>query len=159
MNRDRDLYEEEDGLRDLGPERALDLLGRAAVGRVVYTIGALPAVLPVPFRLVPGGVLLAAGADADLVRAVDGAVIAFEADEVDAADGSGWCVTVLGRARAHPADPADAADAADPAAAADVRILIRPELVTGRRLPSSRLPGPGPVRFTAGGKRAGGEEP
>ncbi|MGA5822291.1 pyridoxamine 5'-phosphate oxidase family protein [Kitasatospora sp. NPDC094028] len=146
MNRDRDLYEEEDGLLDLGPERALELLGRATVGRVVYTIGALPAVLPVPFRLAPGGVLLTAGADSELARAVDGAVIAFEADEVDAADGSGWCVTVLGRAQARPA-----------ADAVEVEIRIRPELVTGRRLPSSRLPGPAAVRFTAGGEREDGE--
>ncbi|MFI8459920.1 hypothetical protein [Kitasatospora sp. NPDC085464] len=44
------------GLRELAPKRALELLARAAVGRVVHTVGALPAVLPVPFRLVPAGV-------------------------------------------------------------------------------------------------------
>ncbi|MFJ9695662.1 pyridoxamine 5'-phosphate oxidase family protein [Kitasatospora sp. NPDC101183] len=117
MNRDRDVEDP-----DLGPERALELLGRATVGRVVYTIGALPAVLPVPFRLGPGGVLLTTPADEELARAVEGAVIAFEADEVDDTDGSGWCVTVLGHAHTLPT-------------AGALQIRIRPELVVGRRLP------------------------
>ncbi|MFE5583830.1 hypothetical protein [Kitasatospora sp. NPDC056531] len=60
----------------LDRDRALELLARAAVGRVVYTIGALPAVQPAPFRLAPGedgGVLLSAPADSELARAVQGA--------------------------------------------------------------------------------------
>ncbi|MFJ9454364.1 pyridoxamine 5'-phosphate oxidase family protein [Kitasatospora sp. NPDC101447] len=113
------------GLRELDPKRALELLARAAVGRVVYTVGALPAVLPVPFRLVPAGVLVSAPADSELARAVDGAVIAFEADEVDGRDGSGWFVTVLGHAHVRRAT-ATAPDA--------LRIRIRPELVIGRCL-------------------------
>ncbi|WP_327072615.1 pyridoxamine 5'-phosphate oxidase family protein [Kitasatospora purpeofusca] len=97
----------------LDEARALELLRRAGVGRVVYTVGALPAVLPVRFRLDPlGGVLLSTVPGSELARAVDGAVIAFEADEVDGADGTGWCVTVLGRAE----------------------IRIAPELVVGRHL-------------------------
>ncbi|MFJ8472486.1 pyridoxamine 5'-phosphate oxidase family protein [Kitasatospora sp. NPDC094011] len=114
------------GLRELDRSRALELLRRAPVGRVVYTVGALPAVLPVSFRLAPGGVLVAASADSELARAVDGVVIAFEADEVDGRDGSGWFVTVLGRAQVRPV-AAGAPDA--------VRIRIRPELVIGRCLP------------------------
>lgn len=113
------------GLRELDPKRALELLARASVGRVVYTVGALPAVLPVPFRLVPAGVLVSAPADSELARAVDGAVIAFEADEVDGRDGSGWFVTVLGHAHVRRAT-ATAPDA--------LRIRIRPELVIGRFL-------------------------
>ncbi|WP_188303006.1 pyridoxamine 5'-phosphate oxidase family protein [Streptomyces sp. CBMA123] len=106
MNRDRvpsprpcsaDLADLEDrpdrpdrpGHRELDRKRALELLGRAEVGRLVYTVDALPAVLPVPFRLVPGGVLVSAPVGSELARAVDGAVIAFEADEVDGRDGSG----------------------------------------------------------------------
>ncbi|MFE3505572.1 pyridoxamine 5'-phosphate oxidase family protein [Kitasatospora sp. NPDC059146] len=113
------------GPRELDRRRALQLLGRAPVGRVVYTVDALPAVLPVTFRLAPGGVLVSAPADSELARAVDGAVIAFEADEVDGRDGSGWFVTVLGRAQVRPGT-ATAPDV--------VRIRIRPELVIGRCL-------------------------
>ncbi|MFE7636003.1 pyridoxamine 5'-phosphate oxidase family protein [Kitasatospora sp. NPDC057518] len=114
-------------MRELDRKRSLELLARADVGRVVYTVDALPAVLPVPFRLAPGGVLLSAPAGSELARAVDGAVIAFEADEVDGRDGSGWFVTVLGRAQVRPATRA-----ADPGGT--VRIRIRPELVIGRCL-------------------------
>ncbi|MGW3042121.1 pyridoxamine 5'-phosphate oxidase family protein [Kitasatospora sp. NPDC001159] len=126
MKSDHDPYD----LPVLDRARALELLARATVGRVVYTIGALPAVQPVSFRLAPGqdgGVLLSAPADSELARAVQDAVIAFEADEVNGADGSGWYVTVLGRAQVrHAADTA--------------RIRIRPEVVIGRCLSSDRLP-------------------
>ncbi|MBO1420424.1 pyridoxamine 5'-phosphate oxidase family protein, partial [Streptomyces sp. FH025] len=107
MNRDHVPYElpgqrTSSDLPELDRERALELLARAPVGRVVYTTGALPAVQPVPFRLVPGadgGVLLSAPVGSELARAAEGAVIAFEADDVNGADGSGWYVTVLGRAQ------------------------------------------------------------
>ncbi|MFJ2193016.1 pyridoxamine 5'-phosphate oxidase family protein [Kitasatospora sp. NPDC087861] len=140
MNGDHDLLE-------LDRERALELLARAAVGRVVYTIRALPAVLPVRFRLDlsdGGGVLLSAPAGSELARAVDDAVIAFEADEVDGADGSGWYVTILGRAQVGPAA------GRTPGA---VRIRIRPELVVGRRLSPIRSHEPATIRRTPG--RAG----
>ncbi|MFJ3792211.1 pyridoxamine 5'-phosphate oxidase family protein [Kitasatospora sp. NPDC090091] len=135
-----------------GPEldeaRALELLAASPVGRVVYTLGALPAVLPVPFRVDEhGGVLFAVDAGSELVRAVDGAVTAFEADDVDDGDGTGWFVTVLGRAEVRPAEGFEAADGAAPAVARsgpacadrpadrrEVLIRIGPELVVGRRL-------------------------
>ncbi|MFI2607611.1 pyridoxamine 5'-phosphate oxidase family protein [Kitasatospora sp. NPDC018619] len=121
------------GARELDRERSLELLARAEVGRVVYTVGALPAVLPVPFRLAPGGVLVSAPAGSELARAVDGAVIAFEADEMDGRDGTGWFVTVLGRAQVRPAARTAAPDGTDDPDGT-VRIRIRPELVIGRCL-------------------------
>ncbi|MFE6872131.1 pyridoxamine 5'-phosphate oxidase family protein [Kitasatospora sp. NPDC057692] len=124
--------------RELDETRALELLGRSGVGRVVYTVGALPAVLPVRFRLdALGGVLLSTAADSELARAVDGAVIAFEADEVDDTDGTGWCVTVLGRAELRePSAAPNPSPAPSPAPASGARVEIRiaPELVVGRDL-------------------------
>ncbi|MER6398620.1 pyridoxamine 5'-phosphate oxidase family protein [Kitasatospora sp. NPDC001603] len=134
---------EPEGRRPPGPPEldrtgALELLAGAAVGRVVYTVGALPAVLPVPFRLdAAGGVLLSARAGSELARAVDGAVVAFEADEWDGTDGTGWCVTVLGRAEVRPAPATAPAPGDAPDRHTDrERVLIRvgPELVVGRRL-------------------------
>ncbi|GAA4882745.1 pyridoxamine 5'-phosphate oxidase family protein [Kitasatospora terrestris] len=117
------------GPRSLDENECYRFLSAAAVGRVVYTVGALPAVLPVRYRIAgDGGVLLPAPA-AELARAVVGALVAFEAGEVSGEDGSGWSVTVLGHAEAA---AAPAAAAGEPGAAAAIR--IRPELVTGRLL-------------------------
>ncbi len=68
----------DDGFRDLGRQECLRLMAKVAVGRIVYTRRALPAVLPVNFSLDDdGAVLLRTYAASDLVRAVDGAVVAF----------------------------------------------------------------------------------
>ncbi|MER5352154.1 pyridoxamine 5'-phosphate oxidase family protein [Kitasatospora sp. NPDC002551] len=113
------------------------LLAGSSVGRVVYTVGALPAVLPVRYRLGrDGSVLLSAAARSELARAVSGALVAFEAGEVDEADGAGWSVTVLGRADVSPDGPPPDARPAD-ARPGRVSIRIRPELVTGRLLPDT----------------------
>ncbi|MFF2744015.1 pyridoxamine 5'-phosphate oxidase family protein [Kitasatospora sp. NPDC058048] len=108
------------------------LLAGLSVGRVVYTLGALPAVQPAQYRLgADGSVLLSAVAGSELVRAVSGALVAFEAGELDAADGTGWSVTVLGRADVTP-DVTPDGTATGPTDTVTVRIL--PELVSGRLL-------------------------
>ncbi len=105
------------------------LLAGMSVGRVVYTVGALPAVLPVRYRLDgDGSVLLRVDAPSTLVRAVSDALVAFEAGALDETDGSGWTVTVLGHARVT-RDQNQAS------------IRIMPELVTGVLLP------PGPAAY------------
>ncbi|WP_051652666.1 hypothetical protein [Kitasatospora cheerisanensis] len=53
-------------------------------------------------------------------------MVAFQADEVDPADGSGWTVTVLGHADAVPPGAATGPPA--------VSVRIRPEWVSGLRL-------------------------
>ncbi len=80
-------------------QECLRLMAEVPVGRVVYTRQALPAVLPVNFALAAdASVLLRTSAGSDLVRAVDGVVVAFEADAFDAESRSGWSVVVTGRA-------------------------------------------------------------
>ncbi|MFF3110924.1 pyridoxamine 5'-phosphate oxidase family protein [Kitasatospora sp. NPDC057904] len=117
----------------LDERHCLRLLAGASVGRVVYTVGALPAVLPIRYRLgADGSVLLHATAHSELVRAVSGALVAFEAGRVDEADGTGWSVTVLGRADVSPGPATDGTPLAP-----QVSIRIRPELVTGRLLPGT----------------------
>ncbi|GGQ07659.1 DNA-binding protein [Streptomyces pseudogriseolus] len=96
-----------DGFRALGRQECLRLLGKVPVGRVVYTRHALPAVLPVNFTLDPdGSVVLCTSVDSGLVRAVDGVVVAFEADDFQAGRRSGWSVVVTGRAEVV-TDPAE----------------------------------------------------
>ncbi|MFI6559401.1 pyridoxamine 5'-phosphate oxidase family protein [Streptomyces sp. NPDC050534] len=129
-----------DAFRSLDRQECLRLLGEVPVGRVVYTRQALPAVLPVNFRLDEGGsVVLHTSADSDLVRAIDGSVVAFEADEFQAATRSGWSVVVTGRA-AVVTDPAEHQRLAQ--AGPDswmpmrdgVFVRIDSEVVTGRKL-------------------------
>ncbi|MEU8511068.1 pyridoxamine 5'-phosphate oxidase family protein [Kitasatospora sp. NPDC048722] len=120
----------------LDERHCLRLLAGASVGRVVYTVGALPAVLPIRYRLgVDGSVLLHAAAHSELVRAVSGALVAFEAGQVDETDGTGWSVTVLGRADVSEDPAPEETGAVRPPHR--VAIRIRPELVTGRLLPGT----------------------
>ncbi|MEU6538529.1 pyridoxamine 5'-phosphate oxidase family protein [Streptomyces sp. NPDC047000] len=102
----------DDCFRALDREECLRLLAKVPVGRVVYTRQALPAVLPVNFCLdaseaarAPGPphapdtcVVLCTSPGSGLVRAIDGVVVAFEADDFDGAARSGWSVVVTGRA-------------------------------------------------------------
>ncbi|MFD0264906.1 pyridoxamine 5'-phosphate oxidase family protein [Kitasatospora indigofera] len=124
------------GTSPLDERQCLRLLAATRVGRVVYTVGALPAVLPTRYRLdADGSVLLSAAAGSELVRAVSGALVAFEAGEVSESDGSGWSVTVLGRA-----DVTEAQTPHEPAVLrrpGQVCIRIHAELVTGRLLPNA----------------------
>ena len=74
----------------------LRLLATRSLGRLVFTQGALPDVLPVTYLLAGETVLLrlAIGATAAAVR---GAVVAFETDDFDDEYRQGWSVTVIGR--------------------------------------------------------------
>jgi len=87
-----------DAFRALDRPECLRLLAKVPVGRVVYTRQSLPAVLPINFSLdTDASVVLCTSAASDLVHAIDGFVVAFEADEFNAATRSGWSVVVTGR--------------------------------------------------------------
>ncbi|MFH8447722.1 pyridoxamine 5'-phosphate oxidase family protein [Streptomyces fungicidicus] len=133
-----------DGFRELGRQECLRLMARVPVGRIVFTRRALPAVLPVNFRLdADGAVLLRTAADSELVRAVDGAVVAFEADDIDPARQAGWSVVVTGPARvvtdtAERRRLAVAGPVSWAPSAREVFIRVESELVTGRELVPGR---------------------
>lgn len=129
-----------DGFRELGTPECLRLLAKAPVGRVVHTRHALPAVLPVAFALdADSSIVLRTSAASELARAVEGVVVAFEADEIDTAALTGWSVVVTGRA-ALVTDPAavERLSRTGPrswvAAPGEVFVRIEAELVTGREL-------------------------
>jgi nitroimidazol reductase NimA-like FMN-containing flavoprotein (pyridoxamine 5'-phosphate oxidase superfamily) len=133
-----------DGFRELDRQECLRLLERTPIGRVVHTRHALPAVLPVNFCLdIDSAVLMRTSADSELAAAIDGVVIAFEADEVDAAARSGWSVVVTGRATVV-TDPVEhgrltrTGPRSWVASPKEVFIRIEPELVTGRQLLGGR---------------------
>ncbi|MGW4024905.1 pyridoxamine 5'-phosphate oxidase family protein [Streptomyces sp. NPDC005009] len=129
-----------DAFRALDRQECLRLLAGVPVGRVIYTRQALPAVLPVNFSLdTDASVLLATSPGSDLVRAVDGTVVAFEADEFHAETRSGWSVIVTGRATVV-TDPAERERLVrtGPASWMPLRetvfVRIEAEMVTGREL-------------------------
>ncbi|WP_406010375.1 pyridoxamine 5'-phosphate oxidase family protein [Streptomyces sp. NBC_00637] len=131
---------QDDAFRTLDRQECLRLLAKVPVGRVVYTRQALPAVLPINFSLdTDTSVLLRTSPDSGLVRAIDGVVVAFEADEFDATTRSGWSVVVTGRATVV-TDPAEheRLSQAGPASWMPLRdamfVRIESELVTGREL-------------------------
>lgn len=84
------------GSENLSRHECLRLLASAQAGRIVYSHQALPAVEPVDFTVDGGSVVVRAGVESRLAKALQRAVVAFEADEYDAATGTGWSVTVVG---------------------------------------------------------------
>lgn len=129
-----------DAFRALDRQECLRLLAKVPVGRVVYTRHALPAVLPINFSLdTDSSVLLRTSPDSDLVRAIDGVVVAFEADEFDATTRSGWSIVVTGRATVV-TDPAehDRLSETGPTSWMPLQeavfVRIESEMVTGREL-------------------------
>jgi len=93
----------------LEPAECLRLLGTAGIGRLAYTQAALPAIRPVSFSLRGQDVLVPAVRGSSFLTALQGAVVAFEADDYDPATRTGWAVTVVGRSRVVDGDGLGAA--------------------------------------------------
>ena len=127
------------GLELLTEAQSWSLVERGEVGRVGVTIGALPAIFPVNYRVIDGAVMFRTAAGSKLDAATRGAVVAFEVDDWDRADRSGWSVLVIGRSEvvhdlvvARLVVDAGLEPFAEGRRANIVRIL--PEIVTGRRI-------------------------
>lgn len=73
------------------------------VGRVGFDLGHGPRIHPVNYRVESGRVLVRTSEESELARFVDlfgdGALLAFEVDEVDYSWHHGWSVLVAGRPR------------------------------------------------------------
>lgn len=131
------------GLEIIRREECLRLLAGQVVGRLAFLSGDQPMVLPVNYAFVDGVVVFRTAAGSKL----DGLAtrkVAFEVDEIEPATRTGWSVVVEG----EPEDITDDADwfaqrlrdAAAPTWPAGVRdryVRIRPQLVSGRRIPGA----------------------
>lgn len=127
------------GLEVLSHAECLQLLRGSFVGRVIVTDKALPAAFPVNFTLLDEDVIFLTRPGRKLEVAVAGQVVAFEVDEIDPIDQTGWSVLIQGwasvitdpsdlaRARALPLRPWTPGDGLQ-------FVRIRSELVSGRRL-------------------------
>ncbi len=105
------------------------------IGRVGIPTDQAPVVVPVNFSVRDGQVVIRTG-PGFLTTAGAGKLVAFEVDHVEAGDGTAWSVLVRGlatliespdreqlEAAAHPLVP-------EPG---DMLLIVRPDLVTGRR--------------------------
>jgi uncharacterized protein len=88
----------DDGLELLTEDQAWELLAGGEVGRVGITIGDLPAIFPVNYRVIDGAIVFRTSPGSKMSAAVEGAVVAFEVDDYQLTDRSGWSVLAVGRA-------------------------------------------------------------
>lgn len=149
-----DLLRRPGRLVKLTSRESLRLLGSVPLGRVVFTIGALPAIRPVNHLLVDDDIMimthLGSGLSATAGARRGQVVVAYEADQIDPHAHTGWSVVVTGLARlVH-----DAGETARYASELrpwidqpmDTLVRIRPELVTGYRLMPADEPTTDPGR-------------
>lgn len=121
----------------------LELLSSVEYGRIVFSLGALPAIRPVNHILDRGEIIIRTRLDSTLssrVRAIKDVVVAYEVDDIDPHRRLGWSVVATGLARRieDPARVAEYEARLHPwvAGAMDSVISIRPEILTGFRLVS-----------------------
>ena len=128
-------------LESLTREECIELLSSAVVGRVVFTLSALPAVVPVTFGLLDDALVLRTSEGTRLAAAADGGVLALEADEIDPVAHTGWSVVVTGIAAlvSDPMRRALIACIVEPFVSGenDVSVSLPLTVVTGRRVVSS----------------------
>jgi hypothetical protein len=137
--------------QELSREECLLLLGEVPVGRVVFTHRALPAIRPVSHLVEADQIIIRASLGAAISSEPSlegGTIVAYQADLIDAAEGLGWSIVVIGRA-AHITDLAEIdryrrALQSWSSADSDDIIAIRADMVTGFRLQPAGPPGRGP---------------
>lgn len=129
----------DEGLELLTEEQSVALLAGSEVGRVGLTIGGLPAIFPVNYGLIDGDIVFRTAAGSKLAAAVRGATVAFEVDDHDRVERSGWSVLAVGPCEVvHDLETTfKVLDAAIEPWAGGIRssiVRIRPTMVTGRRI-------------------------
>src|SRR5688500_11097574 len=95
-------------VEDLGDAECRQLLATARLGRLGFTHGALPGIVPVPFALEDDRIVIPAPPGDILLDAVRGAVVAFAVDSYDVGVRTGWGVTVIGPAHVVSGAPQNA---------------------------------------------------
>jgi nitroimidazol reductase NimA-like FMN-containing flavoprotein (pyridoxamine 5'-phosphate oxidase superfamily) len=117
------------------------LLRSVSLGRIVFTWHAMPAIRPVNHLVEDEAIIVRSHLGSAIVaRAVadDGAVVCYEADELDPVRHTGWSVIVTGMARLvrDPAAITRYEQLLEPWAAGqmDYVIAVKPQVITGIRL-------------------------
>lgn len=116
------------------------LLGRCGVGRLAVAVGRQPDIFPVNYVIDARSIVIRTAAGTKLAGAVLGGRVAFEIDDIDADNHTGWSVVVHGTASEITTldDVLHAEDLGlDPWASGlkDRFMRVSPSKITGRRLP------------------------
>jgi hypothetical protein len=146
------MYSDGPAQQQLSRGECLQLMASVTVGRIIYTRQALPAVELVNFALDNGDIVIKTDGDGKLAAATQHAVVAFEADCLDAQQ-AGWSVAAIGPSRAV-TDPEDIGRLQKIGLSSwtygtrEHFIRVSPELLNGRRLRAHGLQdGDGTDRF------------
>ena len=129
----------DEGLELLDEDEARRLLRQEDLGRVGVTMGALPAIFPVNYVVLDGDVFFRTSPGSKLSAAAANAIVAFEVDQHDRADRTGWSVLVVGRAEIVD-DPVLLALAGSEGLAPYARgqranlVRVHTEMISGRRV-------------------------
>ena len=131
------------GLQMLSGQECLTMLAERNFGRIGLSINALPAILPVNYRLVDGVIVILSANGTKLSAAINHSVVAFEVDEFSDQEEFGWSVLAIGVAFALEEEPELLAKLSQPMPVwIDVDratlIGIRPDIISGRRISGPR---------------------
>ena len=83
----------------LDEHECLELLASVEYGRIGLSVGALPAIYPVTYRLHGDRILFLPPPDGPRPAALSDTVVAFQADHTDPSTAPGWHVHAVGIAR------------------------------------------------------------
>jgi nitroimidazol reductase NimA-like FMN-containing flavoprotein (pyridoxamine 5'-phosphate oxidase superfamily) len=126
---------------ELSGEECWGLLGSVSLGRIVFTQHAMPAIRPVNHLVDDETIIIRShlgSAITGRAAATDGAVVCYEADEIDPVRHTGWSVITTGIARLvrDQAVIARYQHVLEPWAAdeMDYVIAVKPRMITGIRL-------------------------
>jgi uncharacterized protein len=87
------------GLEVMFRDECLRLLAMGTIGRIGMSSEALPTVLPVNYHFDGERIVVVTSAGSKLDAALRNAVVAFEVDDFDPIDHTGWSVVAIGVAR------------------------------------------------------------
>lgn len=132
-------------MEQLSEAESLRLIGEAQVGRIGYTGRFGPVVLPVNYKLLDGSVVFRTVAGSPLGEDLRTGItdadykVAFEIDEINPAERTGWSVLIQGGA--HYLDDEEERAVAQQAGIdpwvggeRDVYVRIKPTVISGRRV-------------------------
>jgi nitroimidazol reductase NimA-like FMN-containing flavoprotein (pyridoxamine 5'-phosphate oxidase superfamily) len=123
-------------LRDMPRKECFEALASQQVGRVVFIDPDGPLALPVNYVIHDESVLIAISPESGLSHHLVGQQVAFEVDEIDEFNETGWSVLVRGQAAELTGESARAKQGPNPWADGDRSMVIRisPTQVSGRYL-------------------------